>query len=77
MNWLSLIGGILSLVNSLIGYLRERKLIEGAVAEVLLQNANDSLDVIAKARTARQAVRDDLAKHPERVRDDDGYKRQD
>jgi hypothetical protein len=77
MNWLSIIGTILSLTNSLIGYLRERKLIEGAVAEEMLKANNATLDAISRASKARQAVRDELNKHPERMRDDDGFRRPD
>lgn len=77
MSWLNIIGVLLGLVQNLVSYLHERKVIDAATKEVLLQNAQDSLEVIAKARAARQAVRDELNKHPERLRDDDGFKRPD
>jgi hypothetical protein len=77
MNWLSIVGAILSLTNSLIGYLRERKLIEGAVAEVLLENAKDSLEVIDRANKAREAVRADAARDPDSVMRPDEHTRKD
>jgi len=76
--WLSIIGAILSLVQSLITALHERKLIDGAVAEVMLKANQDSLNAIDVANKARQAARDIADRDPDSVlRDDDGHKRKD
>lgn len=77
MSWLSLIGTILSLTNSLIGYLRERKLIDGAVAEELLKVHKDTLDVIDRANKARQAADAAAAADPASVRKPDEFERKD
>jgi hypothetical protein len=75
MSWLALIQSALTIVAAVLSYLRERRLVDGAVAEAVNKHLQGALDDIAKANEARDSVRVDAALHPERLRDDDGFRR--
>jgi hypothetical protein len=63
---INLIRLLLSAVDSLIRYARDRQLIEAGEARAALEGANAALDAINRARAARAAVQHD----PDSVRDD-------
>lgn len=75
MNWLGLIQTALGAIAAVIGYLKERELIDGAVASALNVHLKGALDEISRANAARDAVRVDALKHPDRLHDDDGFRR--
>lgn len=77
MPWLSIISGVLSILQSLIGWLHDRQIIDAATKDVLLKNSQESLDAIDKANKARESVRDDLTKHPDTVLRPDNHTRND
>ena len=77
MSWLSIIGGIISLVQSLVSWLHERAIIDAATKDVLLKNAQESLAAIDAATKARAKAKEDWQKHPEDHLKDDGFKRPD
>ena len=62
---------------SFAGWLRNRQLIEAGRAEAIASNLNSVLNEIAAAQLARDTVRADLERNPERLRDDDGFERPD
>jgi len=75
MSWTALNQAALGIITAVLGYLRERRLVDGALAEALNKHLQGALDEIKKANAARDAVRVGAASHPERLRDDDGFKR--
>jgi Zn-dependent protease with chaperone function len=68
MTWLTVIATVLGIVSSIISYLKERKLIDAAIAEVVANNLKASLDEIQRANKVRDAVRADLAANPDKLR---------
>jgi hypothetical protein len=76
-SWLSIIGGVLSFVQWLTGYLHERQIIDSATKDVMLKNARESLDAIEKANKARELVRAAAARDPAGIVSDDGFERND
>lgn len=76
-SWLSLIAAAIGLIRSLVEYLRDRQVIDGAVAEALLKSNREALDVIERANKAREGVRADIERNPANLMSDDGFKRDD
>ena len=60
MDWLTLILGVLKLVNHITQVLAEKKLIDGAVAKVLLENHLETMERVKKAMAARNSVKPDV-----------------
>lgn len=56
MAWLSLLVALLKIAGSLTGYLQSKQLIDAAQADMLSKLLEDSLDIIAKAQSARNAA---------------------
>jgi hypothetical protein len=77
MNWLAVIAAALTLLRSLVEYLRDRRRIDAAVAEALLKSHREALDAIHHAKAARERVRADLERDPARLMQDDGFRRND
>jgi hypothetical protein len=75
MSWVALIQSALGIIAAVLNYLRERRLVDGALAEAVNNHLQGALDDIAKANQARDSVRVDSALHPERLHDDDGFRR--
>lgn len=74
---LSIVSTLLSLLQAVTGYLRDRKLLEqGAAVELnkALQHANK---IVLEANVTRQSVRSTLERNPSSLHDDDGFKRND
>lgn len=75
---LSLISAVLAIARSLIQWAEQNKWMEAGAAQAALQGLREADDAIAKARQARQDVRNSIARDPDGVlRDDDGFKRKD
>jgi len=75
-SWLGLVRALVSLALAVFEHLRGRRLIEAAEAIAIaasLKAANDSID---QAMAARRAARD-RDSDAGRLRDDDGYRRED
>ena len=75
MSWPAIIQTALGIITAVLGYLRERRLIDGALAQAVSSHLKGALDEIAKANAVRDSVRIGAAVHPERLRDDDGFRR--
>ena len=73
---IGIISSVLALVRLFVEYAQKQKWIEEGAAGVILQALKDTDDAIARAKEARDAVRDRNARDPDSIlRDDDGYKR--
>ena len=68
MTWVSLLAAVLGLVASFTTYLKERKLVDGAIAEIVAANLKASMDEIKRASKVRSDVRADLVAHPDKLR---------
>jgi hypothetical protein len=77
MSWLGLIAAALALLRSLIEYLRDRRTIDAATAELLLNSNREMLDAIDKANAAREQIRAHIARNPSDVMSDDEFRRND
>ena len=77
MTWLTLLKAMVVAASAFAAWLRDRQLIDGACAETLSANLKSALDEIAAANAARDSVRRGLVRDPERLRDDDGFRRPD
>lgn len=61
MQWLSLIVALLQAISALTSYLKEKKLIEAATADLLKKQLDGASEIIAKAKAARKAAADKSA----------------
>jgi len=74
--WLSALSALARLVLGVIEAARERQARGAGRAEAIAEAATHALDLIQAARDARRAAAARDA-HPDRLRDDDGYRRPD
>ena len=74
---LSIISGVLALARWLVGYAEQKKWMEAGAAAATLKGLQEADAAIATANKARADMRDDLTRHPERLRDDDADRRPD
>lgn len=77
MSALSLISAALSLLRLVVGYFRDRRLIEAGAAASVMKNLVEASNEIERASATREAARRYNELNPDRVRDDDGFKRPD
>ena len=75
---ISIISAVLAIARALVDYAHQRKWMDAGAAEATLKGISDADAAIKKGMDARAAARDNAAKHPDSVRnDDDGFKRPD
>jgi hypothetical protein len=77
MTWLGVLGALLTAIGTLVGWLRNRQLLEAGRDAADAADLKSALDENAVAKEARDAVRVALEREPLRLRDDDGFKRSD
>lgn len=77
MSWLSIALALVKLSGALIAYLHDNKMIEAGAAIEALNSLEKANAAIEKGRKARQVSHTDSELHPERVHNDDGFKRPD
>lgn len=75
MDWLALALGLVKLLGGFVGWLHDRQMLSAGQAEQVAKEMEAQTDALRKANAAREAVRADLAKHPERVKDQDEFRR--
>lgn len=75
LNWGKALVLLLTLAMSVVDVMRKRRDLADAEAQILSKQLQGALDAVKKAIAIRDSVRADLAAHPERVHDDDGFKR--
>ncbi len=77
MSLLSIALAFLKLGGAIIQYMHDNKMIEAGAAIEALNSLEKANAAIEQGRKARQASVADSELHPERVHDDDGFKRPD
>lgn len=77
MDWLALVLAAVKLLGSLTSWLHDRQMISAGQAEQVAAELKGQSDALSKALAAREAVRADIARNPDGLRSDDGFKRQD
>ena len=75
MSWLTIALGLMKLSSALISYLHDNKMIEAGAAIEALNSLEKANAAVEKGRKARQVSHTDSELHPERVRNDDDFKR--
>jgi threonine synthase len=76
-NWLSLAIALIKAGGMLANYLAERRLLKAGEAEAVSNLLKGQADAFRRAAKIRDDVARDLDAHPERVRDEDGFRRKD
>ena len=74
---ISIISAVLAIARWLVGYAEQNKWLKAGAAEATLKGLQDADAAIAAANQARADVRDTIARNPDSLRDDDGYRRPD
>lgn len=74
MDVVALIATALKIVSAAVTYFSQKKLVDDALAAALGVHLQAALKEIQDAQTIRDTVRADAVAHPERVRDDDGFR---
>lgn len=77
MNWIGLALAAIKTVSALVGWLQSRQLLDAGAAREALAALEVANAAVEKGRKARADTRADLERNPERLRDDDGFKRPD
>lgn len=77
MTWIGILKALVLAVAGVASWLRDRQLIEAGRAEAIGNSLQSVLNEIAAADNARASVRTEFERNPERLRDDDGFKRSD
>lgn len=75
MTWLTLAAALIGLATALVKWLSDKGDVADATAAAVLKGLREADEAIAKAKAARALVRADAERNPDRLRDDDGYKR--
>ena len=72
---LNLIGGLTRLAVSFITFLERRQLVDAGRAQQQLDSIKGQIDASKIALAARETLRADIARHPDRLPDDDPFRR--
>lgn len=76
MDWLALALGLVKLLGGFVGWLHDKQMLSAGQAQEVAAEMKAQTDAINRALATREAVRADVAKHPDRVSDDDGFRRE-
>jgi hypothetical protein len=74
---LSIISAVFAVARWLIGYAEQQKWMAAGAAEAALKGLQEADAAISTANKARADMRDNLTRNPERLRDDDDFRRPD
>lgn len=77
MSLAAILGSLVSLAGVLMEFFRTRQARKDGRTEVVAETQRKTIDVLQGAQDARQDARDDLARNPGGLRDDDGFRRAD
>ncbi|MDR3494085.1 MAG: hypothetical protein P4L82_05740 [Ancalomicrobiaceae bacterium] len=75
MNALAIIKAIAGFASALLAFLHDRRLVDAATAAVDAAQQREVIDGLVKAEDARRRADSQSDAHPERLRDDDGFRR--
>jgi len=70
-----LVSALLSIVKLIAEYAVSKKWMDAGTAAAVAKGLQDANDAIARANAARELVRADLARDPDSVLSDDGFRR--
>ena len=74
---LSILSAVFAVARWLIGYAEQQKWMAAGAAEAALKGLKEADAAISTANKARTDMRDTLVKHPDKLRDDDEFRRPD
>ena len=74
---LSIISAVFTVARWLISYADQQKWMAAGAAEAALKGLKEADEAISTANKARADMRDNLTRHYDQLRDDDGFKRPD
>lgn len=72
---IGLVSALLSIVKLIADYAVSKKWMDAGTAQAVAKGLQDANDAIARASAARDLVRADLARDPDSVMHDDGFRR--
>lgn len=72
---IGLVSALLSIVKLIADYAVSKKWMDAGTAQAVAKGLQDANDAIARASAARDLVRADLARDPDSVMRDDGFRR--
>lgn len=75
MIWAKALQLLLAFAATLLGYMRERQLIEAGRADAVAKALADADSEIQEAKNARERVRADLKRDPSKLRESDEFSR--
>lgn len=75
MTILGLLQALLSLANVVATFMHDRQLLDAGAAKATLAGIRSAQDAVVRATAARDRVSADLQQRPDKLRDDDGFKR--
>ena len=75
MDWLALALALVKMLGAFAGFLHDRQMVSAGQAAEIAAALKGQSDALNKAIAAREAVRGDIAAHPDRVRDHDEFER--
>ena len=75
MNWISALGALLGFLREVSAGMRERQIRNGGRAEAVAAFFAEATNALQKARTAELGMEHELNAHPDRLHDDDGFRR--
>lgn len=74
---LSILSAVFAVARWLIGYAEQKKWMAAGAAEAALKGLQEADAAISTANKARADMRDTLINHPDKLRDDDSFRRPD
>ncbi|MBO0346025.1 hypothetical protein J0X15_12395 [Roseibium sp. CAU 1637] len=75
MSWLAVLRALTAFLSEVATSVRERRLLKAGRAEAVAEILSDATKALQTARDAGERVRAELRAHPERLLDDDGFRR--
>ncbi|GGB55217.1 hypothetical protein GCM10011316_29110 [Roseibium aquae] len=75
MGWLAVLKALSAFLAEIAATVRTRRLLAAGRAEAVAQSLTEAAHALERARAAEGAVRAELDAHPDRLRDDDGFRR--
>ena len=77
MTWISIVLALIKVASAIVQWRSNQKLMDAGAAKEILQSLENASAATEKGRNARKASNSDAELHPDRVHDDDGFKRPD
>lgn len=72
---IGLVSALLSIVKLIADYAVSKKWMDAGTAQAVAKGLQDANDAIARASAARELVRSNLARNPDSILSDDGFRR--